>query len=92
MDIEEGFSPIERAATMSIACETVRLSAPQNALVETRSRAAQTPPLPPNNGKKTDPEKRPVIHEIFTAFTRQKNAQPGRQQKNRQNVRLFSTV
>jgi hypothetical protein len=31
MDIEEGFSPIERAATMSIACET----APQNALVET---------------------------------------------------------
>jgi hypothetical protein len=35
MDIEEGFSPIERAATMSIACETVRLSAPQNAVVET---------------------------------------------------------
>jgi hypothetical protein len=35
MDIEEGFSPVERAATMSIACETVRLSAPQNALVET---------------------------------------------------------
>jgi hypothetical protein len=24
MDIEEGFSPVERAATMSIACETVR--------------------------------------------------------------------
>jgi hypothetical protein len=34
MDIEEGVSPIERAAKMSIACETVRLSAPQNALVE----------------------------------------------------------
>jgi hypothetical protein len=27
MDIEEGFSLIERAATMSIVCETVRLSA-----------------------------------------------------------------
>jgi hypothetical protein len=37
MDIEEGFSPIERAATLSIACEAVRLFAfrAQNALVET---------------------------------------------------------
>jgi hypothetical protein len=35
MDIEEGFSPIERAATMSIPVKTVQLSALQNALVET---------------------------------------------------------
>jgi hypothetical protein len=33
IDIEEGFSPIERAATTSIASEN--RAAPQNALVET---------------------------------------------------------
>jgi hypothetical protein len=44
MDIEEGFSPIDRASTMSIACENRAAfraakrssgNRPQNALVET---------------------------------------------------------